>query len=96
MSEIERWEPSEAAISAATPHVEAARRTDMHASWHARAALMDAYATDDRLGEATSAAERLQRVIDGAYDVAMEMDHDAQTALVCVLERLEPAITRGQ
>lgn len=41
------YQPSDAAIKAATPHVEAARATtDLHASHHARAALIDAWHAD--------------------------------------------------
>lgn len=62
-------EPSQAAIEAATPHVEAAVRgvSGAHPSWHARAALMDAYAADNIAG----AVEALERIL------ALTMDPQA-------------------
>lgn len=40
-------------------------------------------------------AESLQRVVNGAYDAAMEFGDNPQQALVCVVEWLEPVVSEG-
>jgi hypothetical protein len=44
--------------------------------------------------EAQTENQRLRAVIDNAYAAAQEMSHDDHQALVCVIEALEPALSR--